>query len=421
MHLAPLNVFQRTQRLWDRFHPYNAAQCAVLTTPRSRACVEEAFNLALSDLRLGTFVCADGQYWIDRQDARRVEVPEVEHYACHLSSEMNRAFDPLVSMPFRPFVCPSPDGQILGLVYQHWMADSVSIRMVMRAWLSRLLGRPELRPAPARLDPLGLAGRFGPEIGKWSLVAQSMELFKFASDMKHVRRVPVIPDNGDVSVLVTSLPRELITGLRRAARARRVTVGDVFLAAAAEACALHAPNIATRRRPDLAMGTIVDLRPRHPQMPADLFGLYLGFMVSTFSGDHLDDFDSLLTRAHTLRRMQSHRRSPEASQMRMLLGLWIARFVGDDKLMDFYRRRFPLAGGISNVNLTPEWPGTLYPDPLAGYHRISPTGPLMPLVLTPTTLGDACTLCCTYRTALSTRERAGDVVSAFLNRLSQFA
>lgn len=420
MQVAPLNVFQRTQRLWDRFHPYNAAQCAVISAPRPRECAEEAFNLALSDLRLGTFVCADERYWIDARATPRVTLEAVDHYTCHLQAQMNRPFDARTSMPFRPFVCPSPEGQIVGLVYQHWMADSVSIRMVMRAWLSRLLNRPELRPPPARLDPLGLAGRFGPEIGKWSLMAQSMELLKFASDMKHVRRVPVIPDNGDVSVLVQSLPRDLITALRRAARARHVTVGDVFLAAAAEACARHAPNVATRRRPDLAMGTIVDLRPRHPSMPSDLFGLYLGFMVSRFSGEQVDDFDSLLKSAHTLRRMQSHRRSPEASQMRMMLGLWIARFVGDDKLMDFYRRRFPLAGGISNVNLTPEWPGTLYPDPLAGYHRISPTGPLMPIVLTPTTLGDACTLCCTYRSALSTPQRAGEVVSAFIQRLTRF-
>ena len=30
----------------------------------------------------------------------------------------------------------------IGIVYQHWVADSVSIRLLMRQWIMRLIGQP---------------------------------------------------------------------------------------------------------------------------------------------------------------------------------------------------------------------------------------------------------------------------------------
>ena len=71
----------------------------------------------------------------------------------------------------------------------------------------------------------------------------------------------------------------------------------------------------------------------------------------------------------------------------MVVGLTIGRLLGRDKMVEFYRKRMPLAGGISNVNLNRSWAGEFHPEPLLDYIRVSPTGPLMPLVFTPTTLG----------------------------------
>ena len=76
--------------------------------------------------------------------------------------------------------------------------------------------------------------------------------------------------------------------------------------------------------------------------------------------------------------------------MRMAGGLAFHRFFGDKTkdLVNFYRKRFPLCAGISNVNLNDSWVGKYHPSPLLEYIRVSPTGPMMPVVFTPTTLGD---------------------------------
>ena len=81
---------------------------------------------------------------------------------------------------------------------------------------------------------------------------------------------------------------------------------------------------------------------------------------------------------------------PEASMIRMAGGLIFHRLFGDDskKLVEFYRKRFPLCSGISNINLNGSWVQKYHPDPLLEYIRVSPTGPMMPVVFTTTTLGD---------------------------------
>ena len=46
----------------------------------------------------------------------------------YLSEEINRPFEDPGEPPFRPFIVPTDGGFLFGVVYQHWVADSVSIR-----------------------------------------------------------------------------------------------------------------------------------------------------------------------------------------------------------------------------------------------------------------------------------------------------
>jgi hypothetical protein len=88
-----------------------------------------------------------------------------------------------------------------------------------------------------------------------------------------------------------------------------------------------------------------------------------------------------------------------------------------EKIINFYRKRIPLAGGISNVNLNQDWPQTYHPHPLMQYIRVSPTGPMMPLVFTTTTLGDKLNFGLTYRDAVIPVERAQQIAAHFKDRL----
>lgn len=423
MRSARLNIFQRTQRFWDTLHPYNAGQAMELAQRFDPSAIEDAFNRAIADLGLGEFVVSDGSYTIESTPSPHVSLLQsgqpVQQW---LAAQMNVRFDAARSMPFRPFVCDQNGVQTIGVIYQHWPADSVSIRMLMRQWLLRLLDRSTSR-MPIALPQGGLFHYFGSAIAGWSVMQQVWDVVGFSSRMKRMRRVG---ENGaaygEVDVILKTFQPGLIHAIRDRARHARVTVGDVFVAALAEACSKHGPNAPTDRRPDLALGTIVDLRGRSSRVPKNVFGLFLGFTTSAFAYDDLYDFDALLHSARRQRITSLSRKNAEASQLNMALGLGIAKWIGDPKkLMEFYRKRFALAGGISNVNLTQEWPGEFHPSVIRSYHRTSPTGPMMPLVLTPTTLGDQLSVCCTYRTALAEHGRAGDVVVAFEERLLRYA
>lgn len=411
MHPAPLNVFQKTQLHWETIHPYNAAQLATLDRAFSIEQLTRAFDQAVADLRLGTFVHVDDRYWIDRIDHQPVQVMGISDLERMLSEQLNTPFPPLASFPFRPFARDTT----IGLVYQHWVADSVSVRTLMRAWLARLLDRPDLRPRPVTLDDRTTLARFSPACSNWSVLSQSSELLGFARSMKRIRRVEAPSTDQRVHTRIRTLDNDFITRVRAEAKAHGSTVGDLLLASITHACATVGPSKATRSRPDVAMGTIVDLRNRNPNITDRVFGLYLGFMISTFRDHDLRDFYATVARARALRLTQTHKHSAEASQLRMWVGLQLARRMGTKSLLEFYRKRFPLAGGISNVNLTGGWMSGV--PQVVRYDRISPTGPLMPIVVTPTTLGGAFSLCYTYKTAILDDASAARIVDSMIELL----
>ena len=278
------NIFQKTQRFWDRIHPYNAAQAMELVGDFPPAAVSDAFNAALADLGLGDFLVDGREYFIAPHGGRVAIDHAGDSFESLLNREMNRPFDAVRSMPFRPFDLTDGGRRIIGLTYQHWVADSVSIRMLMRQWLLRLTGGGG--PAPVRLPTGGLLKTFGPGSAGWSVLSQASSLIGFQSRMKMMRRVEAKNDT-TVAVLVRDGPSGLIDAIKPRAKAAGATIGDVYLAAAAAACDAIGPGHPTARRPDLAMGTIVDLRARgglrkdNPE--ANVFGLFLGFTMTPFA------------------------------------------------------------------------------------------------------------------------------------------
>ncbi|MDB5327303.1 MAG: Condensation domain protein [Phycisphaerales bacterium] len=416
------NIFQKTQRLWDRIHPYNAAQAMELVGDFPPKQVEDAFNAAISDLGLGDFLTDGPTYMIAPHGAPLTVEAFDDTFETLLTREMNRPFDVVRTAPFRPFDLTEAGRRIVGLTYQHWIADSVSIRMLMRQWLLRLTGGGG--PAPVKLPTAGLLKTFGPGSAGWSVTAQASSLIGFQSRMKMMRRVESKSD-ASVAVLVRDGPDGLIDAIKPRAKAAGATVGDVFLAAATAACDAVGPGHPSSRRPDLAMGTIVDLRARgclrKDNPSANVFGLFLGFTMTPFAAADTATFDRLLSRAVLARRSSLARHAAEASQLNITIGYAIGKWLGPTKLREFYRKRFPLTGGLSSVNMTPGWAGEHHPLPLAAYHRVSPTGPMLPLVLTPTTLGKTLRVCCTYRSALMDAQRASKLTDHFLQTLVRFA
>ncbi len=90
-------------------------------------------------------------------------LPPGTQLAEHLSIEINRPFDDAAEPPFRPFMLEAADGTTtLGLTYQHWVADSAAVRLLLREWFVRLFDPARARPSRFRQPSEGYWRLFGP-------------------------------------------------------------------------------------------------------------------------------------------------------------------------------------------------------------------------------------------------------------------
>ncbi|HEX3357457.1 MAG TPA: hypothetical protein VHS31_10840 [Tepidisphaeraceae bacterium] len=411
MQPARFNVFQRVIRHWDSLHPYNAAQILHLAGTADVQMLTDRWNQMLTALALGPVHVEGNRYWFDHQlsSPQAIHIPENGSLDQYMSEEMNRPFAPTGGLPFRPFVIQQNGSYFAGVIYHHWVADSASIRLLLHQWFLQCF-----HPAKARTIPLPIARRgywhyFGPHTSRWDLDRGFVGMFPWFSRFRRVRRIESEGVHDfDMRFTLHRFPDGAVNAIRDTARQHNVTVNDLFLAAMAQACDQFVPAMETFRRHDLAMGTIVDLRARGQSTLGDAFGVFLGFTNVFIRPHELADFDRLLQ--SICRQNTIHKASgvPESSMMRMAGGLVFHRwFRGRTKeLMNFYRKRFPLCSGISNVNLNGSWVQEYHPDPLLDYIRVSPTGPTMPVVFTTTTLGNQLHFGLSTRDSIVTPEHA---------------
>ena len=421
-----LNIFQRLVRQWDTLHPYNAAQAVKLQGRPDLPAIRTAWHEAMDVLGLGRAHVEGTKFRFEHLNGqmppgivRHVTDATLESF---LSGELNRAFDAGDACPFRPFVLDAGDDHYVGLVYHHWVADGVSIRELLRQWFLLRHDPDRARREPLRLSKSGYWSLFGPGRGRWRLGGGLADGVRWARRVRRVRRVSQSHAGAfDQAVTMRGFDDGLVDALRGACRAAGVTLHDLLLAAAAEACDRHLPMHRHGRRHDLAMGTIVDLRPAARSDLSDTFGVFLGFTTTLCRPDELSDWPRLL--ASVASQSKAHKASahPQASVLRLAAAVAAGRAYSRPRIVEFYRKRVPLAGGTSNVNLTDSWAAEYHPAPLLEYLRVSPTGPMMPLVFSTTTLARRFNLCLTRRTALVTEELAEQLIGAITARLHDAA
>jgi hypothetical protein len=422
-----LNLFQRLTRRWERIHPYNAAQVMRIAGQLNLDAATQTWGEALHSLGLGRVeLSANHQF---RHQAMNGELarypvrflgPEITLDA-HLTAELNRQFDDPDEPPYRPFLLQGGGEFYFGVVYQHWVADSVSIRAVLREWFTRLFDPSAARQRPLRQPEVGYWGLFATH-NRWRLDEAFMNGFRLHMRHRRARKVRTA-GHSDYPVRVSSheTPPGLIDGLREYARSQGVKVQDVLLAALAKVCDEFVPAQVRRNRPDLSVGSILDLR-RHAQKDlTNTFGLFLGFTNVVCRRQHLNDWPALLRSVATQNRSHKQHGPAQSSLMWMLGAMTIDRFVPDRQLYHFYRKELPMLGGLSNVNLNDTWAARYHPEPLREYLRVSPTGPLVPLVFSTTTLGRKLSFALTCRDALLPAAQASAMADAMVSLLGQLS
>jgi NRPS condensation-like uncharacterized protein len=216
-------------------------------------------------------------------------------------------------------------------------------------------------------------------------------------------------------------PAGVMQQLLGVARRAGVTLNDLFLAAMADVCYRFNPVKPIRHRQDIGLGVIVDLRPRAKRDMSRTWGLFLGFANVICRREDLRQWPRLVRSIARQTRIHKQTDAPQASLMWMFAALLTSRVTPPKEMYKSYRKYMPLSGGISNVNLNHSWAKEYHPSPLMEYIRVSPTGPMVPLVFTTTTLGEELLFGLTYRSALFTDELAQKIAATFLARLGQLA
>ena len=105
----------------------------------------------------------------------------------------------------------------------------------------------------------------------------------------------------------------------------------------------------------------------------------------------------------------------------MGIGLAEAKLVTPRRWAELYRARMPIATAISNVNMNRDWAGPYHPHEILDYYRATPTGPMIPLIVTPTTLGKKLNFLITRQKSLIDDTRNHHISQAIISRLTELA
>jgi hypothetical protein len=381
-----------------------------------------AWHEAMRSLGLGAVRVTGSRFVYEAPTAAWRDRP-ITHVKCEgdlpifLSEHLNKPFNDPDEPPFRPFLVSCDGTCRLGLIYQHWVADSISIRLLMREWFYRLYDPARAATAPMRHADSGYWSLFGPHASNWPAVLGLINTFRRYFRYRRVMKVVSKNVNDPVvQVQVNDLPcvMEKVTAY---ARAHGVKVNDIFGAAMADLAAHHVSLQERGKRQDIAVGSVVDLRPMTNTDLRNVFGLFLGFSSVVCTPRDRSSWESLLRSVSTQNRVGREFGTTQTSLIWMLCALGIGRFLSPKRLYRFYRKDIPLSAGVSNVNLNPTWVGRYHPDPILSYARISPAGPMTPIVFSTTTLGTDLQVSVTFRRGAMSETRAAAMFADFAERL----
>ena len=178
----------------------------------------------------------------------------------HLGRGLNEPFDDPDEPPFRPFLLQGENSCQIGVVYRHWVADSVSVRLLLREWFAWMFDETMARNRPLRTRSPGYWELFS---GRIRLDETALGLFRSHMRFRRVLKIRTPGKTGyDVSVALhdcpTAWPSPCGSPLAGGIHGRRPAPCRV-----AEACHQHLPMQQRPTRRDLSVGSIIDLRP-HP-------------------------------------------------------------------------------------------------------------------------------------------------------------
>jgi hypothetical protein len=423
-----LNIFQKTMLQWDEMHPYIAVHVVrvrgVLDAVRLRTCINATVGQrGLAHLSLnheqGAFQYDNGSADCEVRIVGGVD-GSTDALVVEVERQLNRPFDCAGQFnPFRFLVAPAGDSFFLGLSYFHPAADAESVVLLLKDIVESYLGEgssgesgsPDLYPDHrARLwlrHPGVVARRFlGLPAQVRNLRGSHRVSYRDASNMA----------NG---FTLFSVGPETLRSTVEAAKSWKVTVNDLLLALLLKCLSpLAVARTKSRKRRKLSVGCIVNLRKDIGVDSRKTFGLFLGSFSVTHEvpeGISLRQLaEDMEQQTASIKRHKSYLGTP----LELTLARFMLKFYSPLRRKKFYAKNFPLWGGITNMNLNSLWEPKGGDTPLDYFRGVS-TGPITPLVLSVTTMGDRANIGLSYRTSVFSPTDIEGLKRRFLEHLGE--
>ncbi len=400
--MEPQNAFQALMRRWTSLGAYNAIHLLRVKGQPEQGRWLRAVETAIAPLGIAA-PAAVGETYGDLESG--------------VTAELNKPFI-AGKPPLRFFVIPlATDDYYFGITFDHWIADSQSVRLLMQRVFAEFH-----RPGAAKeLPPLRLnTTPFHQQFGRARWLKVITECLRNYRRHRRARRL-VIYDALDFSVgfLHRQLPDGLIARIQAHAKRLKAKVNDIFLAAATLAILKQiGPPLPGKRSRDCAsMSVAMDIRAFAKTPVDDVFGFYLGYFSVIVGHSESPDLDSTVAQiAPQTQTGKSAARVLHLFPGFKLAGLFWRIFNSPSRKALMFHRGIPTLGGISNVNLSDSW---IAGDPsLLDYIRVSPAGPIVPIVFTLTTIKDRLSLCVTHRRTVFSPEQAAAITADFIALLT---
>lgn len=417
-----LNLFQAAMVRWREMHPYNAVHVVTLPQGLDPPRLEASIRRQLEGLGL-TGLLLDRRRlryeWTGGPAAAPLAVlPGGADPQARLREEIERqlnlAFPEAGRMePFRFFAVDAISAFHLGVAYDHFIAGGDSIVRVLQYLVEDYCGLTSAGAAPGRPDlyPSGYRRLFA---------RQTLPLARGLSSWRHLiascrRSVrPPYPKDGDGynGVVFARIESAESAALAATARAWGMTQNDLFLAILLKALSPLVPERRqAKRRRELAVGSIVNVRRDFGAKAANGFVPLLG----SFRVAHPVPQDMPLRELARFVCAEAGGIKRRKLYLQTLLAIGLSglqwRFLSNQERQRFHAKNYAVWAGVTPLQLNALWPeAKTYPFGLR-YVRAVATGPLSPIVVALTALGDVIEVALSFRRAAFARDRAEGLLS----------
>ena len=424
-----LNLFQAAILRWRALHPYNAVHVVRVAQPIDAARLEAALRgqfelLGITGLELDARRRRYEWHGGPATPGLRVVAGAADATASlsrEVERELNAGFLAEGRLePFRFFALEAGDGFYLGLAYDHWVAGGDSIVALLQGVITHYLHGPGQK-APDQVR----ARRYGPTYARLlrrqflSCVNALWGLPKLAASCRHAYRPRYsAPQDGYNAVALTRIDAADRARLDACASAWGITSHDLLLAIVLKGLSpLTVRRLQSPTRNEIAVASIVNIRRDLGEEASAALAPYL----ASFRVSHRTPDDMPLRDLAAAINGQTSEIKQRKRYLQTLLAMGIAglewRFLSPLQRQRFFAKHYPVCAGTTPLSVDPLWNGGAARPPGLDYLRAVSTGPLSPMILAFTMVGDVINVGISYRTTVFRRDAVEGIAAAMLQSI----